>query len=124
MKDSVSSRLADIGTGSGCIAVALAHDSKLHRGAFEISAGAREIAQRNISKNNVEDRVTLYESDLSRSTRALEISSYRPNLPYIPSADVDTLSSEVKDHNHDKPLMEGPTDWASFVIWLLQQVNI
>ena len=111
MKDSESSRLADIGTGSGCIAVALAHELKNSTvDAFEISAGAREVAQRNISKNHVEDRVTLYESDLfsGRQESSQKYHLIASNLPYIPSADVDTLSSEVKDHEPRQALDGGP----------------
>src|SRR5438270_11625625 len=51
-------RIADVGTGSGCIAVALAHElpgSQLT--ATDISPGALEVARRNAARNNVSARI-------------------------------------------------------------------
>ncbi|MEE2904614.1 MAG: peptide chain release factor N(5)-glutamine methyltransferase [Myxococcota bacterium] len=117
LKDSEAPRLADVGTGSGCIAVALAHELKNSTvDAFEISAGAREVATRNISKNNVDDRVSIFESDLfsSREGSSQKYHLIASNLPYIPSGDVDSLSPEVKDHE-PKQALDGGTDGLDLI---------
>jgi methylase of polypeptide subunit release factors len=57
--------VADIGTGSGCIAVALAvHLSQALVYAADISAAALDIARRNVKRHGVEERVRLIEGDL------------------------------------------------------------
>src|SRR5882757_500001 len=58
-------RLADVGTGSGCIAVALAHELPNARvAATDISAAALEVARRNASRNAVGARIEFVECNL------------------------------------------------------------
>jgi len=55
----------DIGTGSGCIAVAIAHERpRVHVTAVDISRAALSVAQRNADTHAVSSRVTFVESDL------------------------------------------------------------
>ncbi len=57
--------VADVGTGSGCLAVALAYElphAKVY--ATDISAAALAMAKRNAERNGVADRVTFFEADL------------------------------------------------------------
>src|SRR5580700_11151484 len=58
-------RIADVGTGSGCIAVALAHELP-HAEIFatDISSAALEVARRNAARCGVTDRVRFLECDL------------------------------------------------------------
>src|SRR5712671_3419441 len=56
-------RIADVGTGSGCIAVALAHEfPSAHITATDISAAALKVARRNAARHGVESRIDFIES--------------------------------------------------------------
>ena len=58
-------RVADVGTGSGCIAIALAHElPQAHITATDVSAAALEIAARNAARHEVADRIEFIECDL------------------------------------------------------------
>jgi len=78
-------RAADIGTGSGCIAIALAfHITDLSILATDISASALQVARRNAVRHHVQDRVECLCTDL------IPVDEHGfdlivANLPYIPS---------------------------------------
>lgn len=92
-----SGRILDVGTGSGAIAIALAHELP---GAtvegVDISAGALAVAADNARRNGVDGRVAFREGDLGRLPDGpydLIVS----NPPYIPEADMAGLMPEVRD---------------------------
>jgi release factor glutamine methyltransferase len=104
-------RILDVGTGSGIIAVTLA--AKLPTAsitATDTSPAALGIAQQNAQKHGVADRITFIESDLLSSFVTQSGHSVfdllTANLPYIPSADVNTL--EVTKHEPRLALDGGP----------------
>src|SRR3990172_7706221 len=79
------SRAVDLGTGSGCIAVALAmHCPDLELWAIDISAAALAVATRNLERYGLETRITLLQSDLFDGLEA-PFDLICANLPYIPS---------------------------------------
>jgi release factor glutamine methyltransferase len=81
----------DLGTGCGCIAAALAvHVPDLQVTATDISVRALAIAMRNFAALGVSDRIRLIHADLLASI-AGPIDLLCANLPYIPSATLDTL---------------------------------
>jgi release factor glutamine methyltransferase len=96
--------IADIGTGSGCLAIALARELPLATTyATDISSTALVVAHRNAVRHGVEKRIRFLESDLSQPLAAdganesafdLVVS----NPPYIPRRDASTLAREVRDH--------------------------
>ncbi len=71
-------RIADVGTGSGCIAVALAHELP-HAEIFatDISSAALEVARRNALRHGVADRIHFTECDLLAGTGASRWKSER-----------------------------------------------
>jgi release factor glutamine methyltransferase len=85
-------RAADVGTGSGCIAVALAvHTPELQMVATDISAAALQVARRNAKKHHVEDRITFVQGDLfPEDTPRFDMIC--ANLPYIPTESLKKLS--------------------------------
>ena len=104
------SKILDVGTGSGIIAVTLA--TKLPNAeitATDISSAALAVAHANAEKHNVADRLTFIESDLLSfrnppASRAFHIIA--ANLPYIPSADLNSLA--VAKHEPRLALDGGP----------------
>lgn len=99
-RDSTALRILDIGTGSGCIPVAL--KKRLPQAqllALDVSAGALTVAAANKSKHSVE--VALYELDiLNRSEwqKLPAVDIIVSNPPYIPLSDQDTIQANVLQH--------------------------
>src|SRR5580698_768870 len=101
--------VADVGTGSGCLAVALAYELPHARVyATDISGAALAIARRNAERNAVNDRVTFFEADLLAPfmTSGDSLSPDVPasfdvivsNPPYIADGEKAGLEREVRDH--------------------------
>jgi len=88
----------DIGTGSGAIAIALAHEMpEIYVTAIDCSEAALEVARGNARRNGVEDRVACLAGDL-KSLPAGPFDVIVSNPPYIPSRDWEQLMPEVRDH--------------------------
>jgi release factor glutamine methyltransferase len=123
-------RIADVGTGSGCIAIALAYELPAAQiVATDISVPALEVARRNASRHNVASRINFIECSLleslfheSRITnhpsihtaglRASESRSYdliASNPPYIGRHEAPALAREVRDHEPESALYGGET---------------
>ena len=84
-------RALDVGTGSACIAVALAANRPdLRLLACDISRPALSTASRNIHRHALEDRISLVQADLLTPTAA-RFDLICANLPYIPSQKLETL---------------------------------
>lgn len=100
----------DLCTGSGCIAVYLAKESGACVTACDLSEKALEVAERN-ARNNAAD-VKFVLSDLFGSIEG-KFRLIASNPPYIPSADIDGLDSEVKDHE-PRMALDGGRDGLDF----------
>jgi release factor glutamine methyltransferase len=109
----------DVGTGSGCIAIALAAELPLsHVVATDISPAALAVARRNAARLGVEHRLTLINGDLLDGTPAaadLIVS----NPPYVPAGDAPTLQPEVGRHEPPVALFGGDGDGLDLVRRLL-----
>jgi release factor glutamine methyltransferase len=99
--------IIDVGTGSGCLAVALAIEfSGAHVVATDSSEAALDIAGRNCSRHNVTSRVSLIHTNLldGRLERADLIVS---NPPYVPDSDAPGLQPEVVRYEPQSALFAG-----------------
>ncbi len=100
--------IADIGTGSGCLATALAHELPRARvTATDICPEALAVARRNAARHGATDRVTFHRADLLDGLPGpydLIVS----NPPYVPDAVIATLAPEVRRHEPAAALRGGP----------------
>ena len=112
-------RILDLGTGSGCLAVAAAHYCPgVVVDAVDVSEGAIEVARTNVAANNLADRVRVIQSDLFAAVEG----QYRvivANPPYVPEARLDELPREYS-HEPELALAGGP-DGLSLVAEILAQ---
>jgi release factor glutamine methyltransferase len=105
-------QIADIGTGSGCIAIALAKElPKANLVATDISQAALEVAHRNVQRHAVADRVHLIRADLlgpsGQAWAPLVFDLIASNPPYIGRREAPTLTREVRDHEPEQALFGG-----------------
>jgi len=102
-------RIVDVGTGSGCIALALAKElplAEVH--AVDISKEALEIARSNAARLSLEKRVCFQESDLlAFSTEGEEFDFIVSNPPYISAMERESLQREVRDFEPEVALFGG-----------------
>ena len=110
-------RIADAGTGSGCIAIALAHELPGARiVATDVSAAALEVAARNAARHNVSAQIEFLECNLldaflhqssatSRQSPPFDLIASNP--PYIGRREAATLPREVREHEPEAALFAG-----------------
>ena len=104
-------RVADIGTGSGCLAITIACERPLARIlATDLSHEALEIALRNARRHEVDARVSLAAGDLlpPRVAGDPAFDLIVSNPPYVPEGDRPSLAPEVRDHEPAGALFAGP----------------
>ena len=107
-------KIADIGTGSGAIAIALAtHLPQAQITALDLSPEALKIAHANAQANdqphNVAHRIRFLHSDLlSALPPSEQFDAIVSNPPYIPETDRPTLHPEVREHEPATALFAGP----------------
>jgi release factor glutamine methyltransferase len=103
-------KLADIGTGSGAIAIALAvHLPQASITALDISAEALGVARTNADQHKVAGRIRFLQSDLLSAVdfEAETFDAIVSNPPYIPTSDSATLHPQVRDHEPALALFAG-----------------
>lgn len=105
------SRVLELGTGSGALAVSLAHEREdIEIWATDISAAALEIARENARRHGVFDRIHFLEGDLFGALGG-EVPAFAAvvsNPPYIACGDISDLPAAVRDWEPSLALDGGP----------------
>jgi release factor glutamine methyltransferase len=140
--------IVDIGTGSGCIAAALAKElpaAIIY--ATDISTAALAISQRNATRLGLSDRITFLESNLlarfssadwspvaghrSPSSNPSPVTNHQPllfdliisNPPYIGRKEASTLPTEVRDHEPASALYGGEEGYELYGLLIPQAAH-
>jgi release factor glutamine methyltransferase len=90
-------RIVDVGTGSGCIALAIAHelaDAEVH--ATDISEAALEVAAANAARLQLTARVTFHRGDLLAGLHLRELDFVVANPPYVGESEAEKVQREVR----------------------------
>jgi release factor glutamine methyltransferase len=120
--DAPLSTVLDFGTGSGCIAIALAvHCPTAQVCATDLSPEAVEVAERNAANHHVEDRIRFFNgAGFSPLPEGLRFDLIVSNPPYIASAEIESLQPEVRDHDPRQALDGGPDGLECFRLLALE----
>jgi len=106
-------RIVDVGTGSGCIAIALARElPRAEIVATDISAAALDYALRNAARHRVSNRIQFLRTDLLEAIEAPNRAQSRfdliaSNPPYVGRNDAESLPREVREHEPAEALFAG-----------------
>ena len=103
-------RIADVGTGSGCIALALAKElpsAEIH--ATDISSAALQIARANASRLQLEARVQFHQADLLQGFESGGFDLVVSNPPYVGASEEDQVQLEVRKYEPRNAVFAGPT---------------
>lgn len=103
-------RIADVGTGSGCIALALAKElPQTEIYATDISSAALEIARANAARHEVESRIQFRETDLLEGFADDFFDFVVSNPPYVGESEADEVQLEVRKFEPRNAVFAGPT---------------
>jgi release factor glutamine methyltransferase len=103
-------RIIDVGTGSGCIALALAHElpeAEIH--AADISSTALEIAHLNAARHQLEGRIHFCEANLLTGFENNSFDFIVSNPPYVGDSEEDEVQLEVRKFEPRNAVFAGPT---------------
>jgi len=103
-------RIIDVGSGSGCIAIALAKElptTEIH--ATDISPDALEIAEANAARNQMQTRIHFHDTDLLRGVEENSFDFVVSNPPYVGESEEDQVQLEVRKFEPRSAVFAGPT---------------
>ncbi|HEV3439949.1 MAG TPA: peptide chain release factor N(5)-glutamine methyltransferase [Gemmata sp.] len=115
LKPLKSPSVLDIGTGSGCIAISIAHqknDAQIT--AIDISPDALNMAQRNATKHGIAERIMFLQGDLfAPLPSGVAFDLVASNPPYIAHSEFAQLAPDVRDHE-PRVALDGGLDGLDF----------
>jgi len=108
-------RALDFGTGSGCLAIAIAMKAPSAQvTALEKSEKALECARTNVQRHQLTERVQCVQSDgFDLCPNELKFDLLVSNPPYIPTTEIETLQPEVRDYD-PRAALDGGKDGLDF----------
>lgn len=113
-------RVADVCTGSGCLAVTIAHERPAAVVvASDISRDALAVALHNAARHGVDRRIEFVETDLLTGVSGL-FDLIVSNPPYVPAGEAPSLAPEVRQHEPHVALFGG-ADGLSIIEALVRQ---
>jgi release factor glutamine methyltransferase len=114
--DARPSTVLDFGTGSGCLAIAIAVKApKATVHAVDLSEAALQVARQSAARHGVTERIQFHLGDgFSALPAGLQFDLIVANPPYIPTAEIQTLQPEVRDHDPRLALDGGADGLACF----------
>jgi release factor glutamine methyltransferase len=104
-----SGKIVDVGTGSGCIALALAKElprAEIH--ATEISPAALEIARANAARHQLDARIRFHETDLLNGLARRSYDFVVSNPPYVGESEEDSVQLDVRRFEPRDAVFAGP----------------
>jgi release factor glutamine methyltransferase len=107
--------ICDIGTGSGCIAVALLHENqRAFAIGIDLSEAAVKVARRNAARHSVTKRITFLVADCFSALKPNQngFDLVVSNPPYVAGSALEGLQREVRDHEPRVALTSGPDGLA------------
>jgi len=122
-------RIADVGTGSGCIAISLAKDLPGARVvATDISPEALKVARRNAARHQFADQIEFVNANLLEGISAPMAAAPRfdliaSNPPYIGRREGPTLQREVRDHEPELALYGGEEGYELYADLITQSAE-
>ncbi len=126
-----SLQIADVGTGSGCIAVALARELPWARiVATDISAAALAVARRNAARHGFGERIEFRAMDLlgdfaeGRGDSRIRFHAIVSNPPYIGRKEADQLQREIVEHEPHEALFAGDEGLEIYPRLLVQSAGL
>ncbi len=115
-------RVVDVCTGSGCLAVLLAHQfPHAQVDAIELSPDALAVARYNVAEHGLDDRIALHRSDVFDAVRPAKYDLILSNPPYVPSAELAGLPAEFR--REPALALDGGRDGLDVVRKLLRQAR-
>lgn len=104
----LSQLVIDVGTGSGCLAIAIARELPLARIiATDISGDALEVAKRNAEKLGVSERIEFFQTDLLEAIDADLVPDFIiSNPPYVAAHELPNIQREVREWEPDVALTD------------------
>jgi ribosomal protein L3 glutamine methyltransferase len=113
-------RAADVCTGSGCLAILLAHqfpEAKVD--AIELSLDAMAVAKFNVASHHLAKRVKLHHSDVFDAVPAVKYDLVLSNPPYVPTRELRGLPEEFK--REPAMALDGGRDGLDIIRKILRQ---
>lgn len=107
---SIPCHVVDVGTGSGAIAITLATElSRIQVTAVDLSTAALEVARKNATGHEVNDRIEFMEQDLLEGASDAKFDIVVSNPPYVTSKEYEALNRNVREYEPQLALESGPT---------------